>query len=91
MASVEEEGGEVEDDSQNSDDLLVDDVRALVVVQGDEVGQDAHDNHGRDPDDGAQARINRREAAAGVGSAGRGSMMTSHCELGVLLNNKGRV
>jgi pyrimidine deaminase RibD-like protein len=32
-------------------DLLVNDVAALVVVQGDVVGQNTHHDHGRDPDE----------------------------------------
>jgi len=48
---VEEEGAEEENDGQNRDNFLIEDVVALVSVLGDEVGQNAHNNHCGDPYD----------------------------------------
>ena len=74
----EEEGGEVEDNGEHSDGELVDDVGALVVVEGDEVGEDAHDNHRRDPDDKVEA-CGDGVHLAGAAGAGGGGVVRTHC------------
>jgi hypothetical protein len=54
--------------SRTYNDLLVDDVRALVVVQGDKVGENAHDNDGGNPHNDIEGGSNRLKPSAGVGS-----------------------
>lgn len=75
----EEEGGEVENDGEDGDGELVDDVGALVPVEGDEVGEDAHDNHGRDPDDKVETRGDGVHLAGAAGAGGGGGVVRTHC------------
>ena len=47
-------------------DFLVDDMVSLVVAEGEEVGEDAHHNDGRDPDEDVGGHHGGRDADAVV-------------------------
>jgi len=84
--SDEEKRHQKHRDGQHRDDFHVDDAAVVGPVgEGDKVGNDAHDDDGRDPNQGVGEYQERREPRAGAGgSVGHGERCLTSCLLGAL-------